>query len=57
MSSSAKVIWLASPVAAPPAAATRPVTTALPTTQNSRPSSARNRHSKVSAWPSPSAAR
>ena len=33
----------------------RPVTTALPTTQNSRPSRPRSRHSKVSAWPSPSA--
>ena len=37
--------------------AARPVATALPTTQNSRPSRARTRHSKVSAWPSTSSSR
>ena len=32
----------------------RPLSTALPTTQNSRPSRALSRHSKVCAWPSAS---
>jgi hypothetical protein len=49
MSRSANVSWR--PVAA------RPVATALPTIQNSRPSRARTRHSKVSAWPSTSSSR
>ncbi len=46
MSSSAYVSWRC--------AVSCPVTTTLPTTQKWRPSRARRRHSKVSAWPSSS---